>query len=41
MTVYFKTAFKPYFEKWKVEKKRPSISVYLAEFAYDYFPELL
>jgi hypothetical protein len=41
MTVYFKTAFKPYFEKWKAEKKRPSISVYLAEFAYDYFPELL
>lgn len=41
MTVYFKTAFKPYFEKWKVEKKRPAISVYLAEFSHNYFPGLL
>lgn len=29
MTLYFKTAFKPYFEKWKAEKRKVPISACL------------
>lgn len=25
MTLYFKTAFKPYFERWKTDRKKSSI----------------
>jgi hypothetical protein len=37
MTLYYKTAFKPYFEKWKAEKRKVPISVCLAEFSLDHF----
>lgn len=37
MTLYFKTAFKPFFEQWKSDKKKVSISVYLTEFSRMYF----
>jgi hypothetical protein len=40
MTLYFKTAFKPYFERWKSERKKLSIAQCLTDFAVDHFPGL-
>jgi hypothetical protein len=37
MTLYFKTAFKPYFERWKADRKKVSIAQYLAEFSLEHF----
>lgn len=41
MTLYFKTAFKPYFERWKAERKKVSIAQCLADFSLAHFPGLL
>lgn len=40
MTLYFKTAFKPYFERWKTERKKTPITQCLADFSMDYFEGL-
>lgn len=41
MTLYFKTAFKVYFERWKNDRRKTSIGECLIEFSHDYFPGLL
>ena len=41
MTLYFKTAYKPFFEQWKAQKKQPSVAPSLVAFAEDEFPGLL
>ena len=41
MTLYYKTSFKSYFEKWKTDKKKQPIAHFLAQFANEYFPGLL
>lgn len=33
MTLYFKTAYKPFFEQWKSQKKNPSVIPSLIAFA--------
>lgn len=37
MTLYFKTIFKPYFERWKSERKKLSIAQCLADFTVKHF----
>lgn len=41
MTLYFKTAFKPFFEKWKGYKKNRDIKGPLIEFTKEHFPGLI
>lgn len=41
MTLYFKTAFKPFFEKWKGQKKNREIKGPLLEFTKEHFPGLI
>jgi len=41
MTLYFKTAFKPFFEKWKGQKKNREIKGPLIEFMREHFPGLI
>ena len=41
MTLYFKTAFKPFFEKWKGQKKNREIKGPLLEFTKEHFPGLV
>jgi hypothetical protein len=41
MTLYFKTTFKPYFERWKSDRKKTSIAQCLIDFAVVHFPGLL
>ena len=35
MTLYFKTAFKAYFERWKSDRRKTSINECLIEFSLD------
>lgn len=41
MTLFFKVSFKPYFEKWKQQKRDRSIQDFLREYANLSFPGLL
>jgi len=41
MTLYFKTAFKSYFEAWKAQRQREPVTECLARFCHDAFPGLL
>lgn len=42
MTVYFKQLFKPYFDKWKSNKKKGlPVESAIADFMHQYFPGLL
>ena len=41
MTLYFKTAYKPFFEKWKAQKKEPSVLPSLISFANEEFKGLM
>ena len=41
MTLYFKTAYKPYYERWRSQKKNPSVVPSLVDFANEEFPGLL
>jgi hypothetical protein len=41
MTLYFKTAFKPYFELCRLKKKKTQIDESLAQFVNDEMPKLL
>lgn len=41
MTLYFKTAFKSYFEAWKAQRQREPVSECLARFCHEEFPGLL
>jgi len=41
MTLYFKTAYKPFYEQWKSQKKSPSVVPSLVAFANAEFPDLL
>lgn len=41
MTLYFKTAYKPFFDKWKTGKRKTSIMESLVAFANQEFPGLL
>ena len=41
MTLYFKTAYKPFFEEWKAQKSSPSVFPSLMAFAKHEFPGLL
>lgn len=41
MTLYFKTAFKPYFEKWRAQKKPQPVANALLDFAKREFPALV
>ena len=41
MTLYFKTAFKPFFEKWKGQKKKLDIASLMLEFTKDQFEGLI
>lgn len=41
MTLFFKLAYKPYFDKWKANKKKYSVVESLISFAKDKFPGLM
>ena len=41
MTLYFKTVYKPFFEKWKSQKKNPSVIPSLVSFVNEEFKGLL
>ena len=41
MTLYYKTAYKPFFEQWKAQKKSLSVVPSLVAFANAEFPSLL
>ena len=41
MTLYFKTAYKPYFERWRSQKKVTSVVPSLVDFANTEFPGLM
>jgi len=41
MTLYFKTAYKPFYEQWKSQKKNPSVLSSLVDFSNAEFPDLL
>lgn len=41
MTLYFKTAYKPFFEEWKAQKGTPSVFPSLMDFTKHEFPGLL
>jgi len=41
MTLYFKTAYKPFFEKWKAQKKTSDVFPSLLSFVNSEFPGLL
>ena len=41
MTLYFKTAYKPFFEEWKNQRGTPSVIPSLVSFAKHEFPGLL
>ena len=41
MTLYFKTAYKPFFEEWKNQRGTPSVFPSLVSFAKHEFPGLL
>ena len=41
MTLYFKTVYKPFFEKWKSQKKNPSVISSLVSFVNEEFKGLL
>ena len=40
MTLYFKTAYKPFFEEWKAQRGSPSVQPSLVSFAKHEFPGL-
>ena len=41
MTLYYKVAYKPFYEKWRSQKKNPSVMSSLIDFANEEFPGLL
>lgn len=41
MTLYFKLAFKPFFDAWKSDRKKTSVLTCLSAFTSTYFPGLL
>ena len=41
MTLYFKTAYKPFFEEWKAQRGTPSVKPSLVSFTNHEFPGLL
>lgn len=41
MTLFFKTAYKPVFDKWKTQKKCPYVAQSLVDFVQRQFPGLL
>ena len=41
MTLYFKTAYKPFFEEWKTQRGSSSVFPSLVNFAKHEFPGLL
>lgn len=41
MTLYYKTAYKPFYERWRAQKNSPSVVPSLIDFANEEFPGLL